>query len=468
MKTFTIKLVPSKVKLLKKPTAEEKVFIYFKDTFKRFGVRVTSSGTISYIVRYQNGVTKLNKPKYSIYTIARHDEMIFEDAEAEAYDIIKHQSKTNETPQEQIKSFEDHLFQTVANNYLEHVSLHKNRERTYENNKELLGLHRPIMQNFYNCDIETITKKQIKAFHLAHSHIPTQANRMLSLLSVIFNYAVNDLEIIPFNPCKGVTKYKENKNMHFLNEEEIEIFKSIAKESNDTSGSNAILILFNTGCRVGELLKATWDEINFKERVWYKPAAHTKQKKAHKINLNEEAFEAFTNLYEGRVDNKKINPNGYIFFNKRTGTHQLKIGKVWETTKDYVAWFLWFIENETNYTMKNYEALFKANRMDFKRTILELRAGAYLTEKVTHKNISRLYSEYQSKCALPTDEDIKSHKVIETRVHDIRHSVGSKLIKNGVPLPVVSKIFGHAKVSTTADIYIHSTDEDVKNAVDKL
>lgn len=48
-------------------------------------------------------------------------------------------------------------------------------------------------------------------------------------------------------------------------------------------------------------------------------------------------------------------------------------------------------------------------------------------------------------------------------LHLLRHSHGSHLLANGVPLPVVSQRLGHSSVRTTADIYshmIHGQDDD--------
>jgi integrase len=41
-------------------------------------------------------------------------------------------------------------------------------------------------------------------------------------------------------------------------------------------------------------------------------------------------------------------------------------------------------------------------------------------------------------------------------LHSLRHSHGSHLLADGVPLPVVSERLGHSSVRTTADIYAHA------------
>jgi integrase len=54
----------------------------------------------------------------------------------------------------------------------------------------------------------------------------------------------------------------------------------------------------------------------------------------------------------------------------------------------------------------------------------------------------------------------------DTSIHTLRHSHGSQLLSDGVPLPVVSKRLGHADVYTTARVYSHVLDHDSRRAAD--
>src|SRR5262249_39634987 len=45
-------------------------------------------------------------------------------------------------------------------------------------------------------------------------------------------------------------------------------------------------------------------------------------------------------------------------------------------------------------------------------------------------------------------------------IHTLRHSHGSQLLSDGVPLPAVSKRLGHADVYTTAKVYAHALPKD--------
>ena len=43
----------------------------------------------------------------------------------------------------------------------------------------------------------------------------------------------------------------------------------------------------------------------------------------------------------------------------------------------------------------------------------------------------------------------------ETRFHDLRHTAASLLLGEGVPVPVVSQLLGHADSSITLKVYAH-------------
>ena len=45
-------------------------------------------------------------------------------------------------------------------------------------------------------------------------------------------------------------------------------------------------------------------------------------------------------------------------------------------------------------------------------------------------------------------------------LHTLRHSYGSHLLSEGIPLPAVSKLLGHSTVYTTANIYSHALSKD--------
>ena len=53
-------------------------------------------------------------------------------------------------------------------------------------------------------------------------------------------------------------------------------------------------------------------------------------------------------------------------------------------------------------------------------------------------------------------------------LHTLRHSAASVMLSAGVPLKVVSEVFGHASVAITGDIYGHVSPEVSREALIRL
>ena len=70
------------------------------------------------------------------------------------------------------------------------------------------------------------------------------------------------------------------------------------------------------------------------------------------------------------------------------------------------------------------------------------------------------------------DQELKKHlkkiNLPKIRIHDLRHSNASLMIKQGVPMKVASERLGHSKISTTMDLYTHIDMEQQIDAAQKI
>jgi integrase len=57
-----------------------------------------------------------------------------------------------------------------------------------------------------------------------------------------------------------------------------------------------------TAARVGEVLNATWDEVDFQNRVWTVPAGRMKARKEHRVPLSDAAIKALQKMRDMRQD----------------------------------------------------------------------------------------------------------------------------------------------------------------------
>ena len=61
----------------------------------------------------------------------------------------------------------------------------------------------------------------------------------------------------------------------------------------------------------------------------------------------------------------------------------------------------------------------------------------------------------------------KQAGIEDVRLHDLRHSVASQAVLNGVPLPVVARLLGHSQVSMTLR-YAHVAEREVEAAAERV
>ena len=57
--------------------------------------------------------------------------------------------------------------------------------------------------------------------------------------------------------------------------------------------------------------------------------------------------------------------------------------------------------------------------------------------------------------------------IVDVRLHDLRHTMASHAVMNGVPVPVVSRMLGHANVRMTLR-YAHLADRDIEAAAERV
>ena len=89
-------------------------------------------------------------------------------------------------------------------------------------------------------------------------------NRFLGVLSAVFSYAIRELHWIETNPLSQVQKFKENNDrIRWLNDEERQQLFSGLEKSESRELKDLVIFCLATGCRKGEALGLTWDDIDF-------------------------------------------------------------------------------------------------------------------------------------------------------------------------------------------------------------
>ena len=164
-----------------------------------------------------------------------------------------------------------------------------------------------------------------------------QGNRTLSVLSKMFNFAI-ERDVIPFSPVLGVKKKGiEIKRDRILTNEQIALLWKSLK--NNTS-SALLKFLLLTGQRTGETRQMEWSELT--GNVWTIPAIKTKNKSAHVVPLSTGAMEIINLMKvtasQGRFvfPGKKIgSKTGDVCLDQNVAAHHLQraiANFAWERT----------------------------------------------------------------------------------------------------------------------------------------
>ena len=127
------------------------------------------------------------------------------------------------------------------------------------------------------------------------------ANHLFSDLRQFFNFAVAR-DWVDNHPLAGLKKEniggRQKERDRFLTEDEIrELRKKLPSANLQRTTEAAIWIMLSTCCRVGELIQATWNDVDFNTGEWFIPAGNSKNAKDHTVFLSPFATAQFSKLH---------------------------------------------------------------------------------------------------------------------------------------------------------------------------
>jgi integrase len=220
-------------------------------------------------------------------------------------------------------------FQECADAYMEaHASDYTNDKHRKQWSATLQTYAYPVIGKLLVADIsmrhvldvllQTTTHRNGSSGKLWHTK-PETAKRLLDRLRRVLDYATVNEYRSGTNPAiwKGYLDtqlpsprgLKEIKHQPAVPYAQIGDFMANLRKNASTS-AKALEFLILTLVRSGSVRLATWDEIDFEQKVWTIPAAHTKKKREHKVPLQQQAIKLLQSLPE-IVGSNLIFPNAH-------------------------------------------------------------------------------------------------------------------------------------------------------------
>jgi len=235
-----------------------------------FGLRVSSSGTKSWIVLGRNMERKTR------VTLGRYPQMGLAVARQRAMivlsDMADGEHKRSKTLQLFDSGLEDWYEKDQAKN------------KSFSQVKNAIDLHvRPYLKGFKLANIEK--RDIIRIIDRIAEKTPTQANRVLAFLKRFFNWCISrDLLII--SPANGIGKAKtESSRDRVLSASELKsIYQATYKMDYPFGSLFRILIL--TGQRLNEVAGCSWEEFDLENQKWELPKDRSKNKISHLVHLS--------------------------------------------------------------------------------------------------------------------------------------------------------------------------------------
>lgn len=160
-----------------------------------------------------------------------------------------------------------------------------------------------VLPHLGNMAVEDVRKGHVTAVTdaLLARGVTRMAKLIFSLIRQMFRYAV-DRDIIDADPTAAIRKAKiggkSTERDRVLNAAEIKaLHRQLPAAELFPTTEAAIWIALSTCCRIGELLKAQWKDIDSETREWRIPPENSKNGREHVIYLSDFAARQFETLH---------------------------------------------------------------------------------------------------------------------------------------------------------------------------
>lgn len=247
--------------------------VLWDDEVRGLGVRLLPTGRKMFILSYRTGNRKrqMTLGEFGVLTLQQARKR----AIRELGDVLEGQDPLAERE----KRRQGTTIRKVAARYLEEHAIPKKKSRSAAEDRRLL--EKSVLPTLGSRDIADITRKDISLLHHSLRKTPTQANRVLALVSVIMSLAEKwGLRPDNSNPCRHVERFPEKGRERFLSEDEISRLGRALTEAEQTPSEPleaiaAIRLLLLTGCRRDEILTLKWEFVDFRRGVLWLPDSKT-------------------------------------------------------------------------------------------------------------------------------------------------------------------------------------------------
>lgn len=277
-----------------------------------------------------------------------------------------------------------------------------------------------------------------------------------NIICMIFTYAV-DLNVIEKNYASGAMKNyiskKATKNIIALTiEEQNRLIEFIAQSPKYKRWEPMIIFMLGTGCRIGETVGLTWDDINFNKKII-----------TVSRNLNYKKKDGRCQFFFSRESeiNQKLHKKKDNTITKSEAGQGRKIPLLYKIVEQL----------DTQKKIQEAEGVDKIDYVleGFRNFVFTTKNALPQKPSTLNRTLDSIVEEY--------NKEEKINAVMENReeillphmsAHTLRHTFCTRLCESTSDLKFVMSVMGHANKEITLGIYYHIHEKNLTDNFEKF
>ena len=294
-----------------------KKHIVWDDALPSFGCRIYPSGKKAFVFAYRYAGRK------RLMVLGRYGLLTVDQARKKAKKLGVAVSDGVDPMQLKREELHGNTVSALCEYYLEQHDK-KKKKSWKEDQRRIERYVKPALGKHL---VKTLARVDVAQQHRRiGTNSPYEANRILALLSVMFEFAINQgfREESAGNPAKRIEKWPEQKRDRWATREELSQLVEAINQEKSIYVRGALWMYLLTGARKSEVLTMRWTDLDLSRGTWRQP--ETKAGRTHYLSLSPPVVQLLREI-------PKQEGNPYVICGHKESAHLVNIDKAWRRVR---------------------------------------------------------------------------------------------------------------------------------------